>query len=39
MSFWSRFSRPVPEDYPSDEEYQEALEAYEYAEYWAIEKN
>ena len=37
MSFWTRFSRPQPEDYSTEEEYQEALEAYEYAEYWAIE--
>lgn len=37
MSFWTRFKRPEPQDYDSDEEYQEALEAYEYAEYWAIE--
>ena len=39
MSFWTRFSRPRPEDYSSDEEYQEALEAYEYAEYFATENN
>lgn len=39
MSFWTRFKRPDPVDYDSDEEYQEALEAYEYAEFFAIENN
>lgn len=38
MSFWSRNSRPRPEDYNSDEEYENALAAYEDAEYWAIEE-
>lgn len=38
MSFWSRFREPQPCDYDTEEEYQEALEAYEYAEYWAIER-
>jgi len=37
MSFWTNFRRPVPADYDSDEEYQEALAAYEYAEYFATE--
>lgn len=39
MSFWTRFSRPRPDQYDTEEEYQEALEAYEYAEYFAIENN
>ena len=39
MSFWSRYRRPQPDDYESDEEYQEALDAYETAEYWALERD
>ena len=37
MSFWTRFREPKRSDYDTEEEYQEALKAYEYAEYWAIE--
>lgn len=38
MSFWTRFSPPRPEDYDTDEEYQAAQDAYDDAEYWAIEE-
>lgn len=38
MSFWTRFSRPAPADYDSDEEYQEAMDAYERAEDQALEE-
>lgn len=37
MSFWTRFKRPRPEDYDTDEEYQMALSYYEDAESDALE--
>lgn len=37
MSFWSRFHRPDRSSYETEEEYEEALESYENAEYWALE--
>lgn len=39
MSFWSRFRRPDPSDYDTEEEYMEALEAYEYAEDLALDES
>lgn len=39
MSFWSRFREPRPEDYSSEEEYMDALEAYEYAEDLALDES
>ena len=38
MSFWTRFRPPKPEDYDTDEEFQEAQDAYDDAEYWALEE-
>jgi len=37
MSFWSRFRRPDRSDYETEEEYEEAVKAYDDAEYWALE--
>lgn len=38
MCFWSRFREPSPEDYDTEEEYAEALDAYERAESQAIDE-
>ena len=38
MSFWTRFSPPMPDDFDTVEEYEEAAAAYEEAEYWAEEE-
>ena len=37
MSFWTRFREPQPSDYDTEEEYEDALAAYESAESDAIE--
>ena len=39
MSFWSRHKYPVREDFDSEADYEEAVKAYEYWEYFAIEEN
>ena len=39
MSFWSRFRRPDPSDYDTEEEYMDALEVYERAEDQALEES
>ena len=37
MSFWTRCKPPIPEDYDTWEEYEAAQDAYDSAEYDAIE--
>lgn len=38
MSFWRKHRYPVREDYESEDEFKDAMSAYEDAEYWAIEQ-
>lgn len=37
MSFWNEFREPSPEDYDTEEEYNEDLDAYEREESYALD--
>lgn len=38
MSFWTEYKEPRIEDYDTEEEYESAQDAYDRAEFWALEQ-